>query len=295
MRVFIVFSIALFISSIGVAQSYTDLLTTAKEQYAKKQYKRAGKTLNTAFEMRSPRTDELNLAVSAWAQAGQAKHAIRIIEIGVNSGWLTLNDLLGNSTLEPLYEEAGWDEQAQRLARYSTGTDQELRQELAKIAERDQYYRLQMSDVAMDQGWESPVIREMFDLQQELDSLNFIRIEEIIEKHGYPGRSLVGPQGNVAFLVTQRASIAKQIEYLPLLQAAADKGELYWADLATLVDRTRMAQELPQIYGTQVIRTSEGLPAFYAIENPQEVNERRRKVHLMPMEEYADKFGMKWE
>jgi hypothetical protein len=56
-----------------------------------------------------------------------------------------------------------------------------------------------------------------------------------------------------------------------------------------------MAQELSQIYGTQVIRTSEGLPVFYAIENPKEVNEKRRLVNLMPIENYAEKFGIKWE
>lgn len=291
---YLLIGISLWFTATAWSQAYPELLQRAREAYQDGRFKRAGKLYDEAFALYSPRTEELHQAVSAWAQAGKEKQAFAVMELGVRSGWITLDRLLNDPTLQSLHEEERWDELTQQLARYAMGSNVELQQELTRVAERDQYYRQQMHDLAQEHGWGAPVIREMHGLQAELDAANLSTVAEIIEEHGYPGRSLVGPQGSTAFLVIQRADLATQEAYLPILSQAADAGELLWADLAMLIDRIQMRRELPQIYGTQVIQSANGLPEFYRIENPEQVNERRREVGLMPIEVYAEKFGIQW-
>ncbi|RME98847.1 MAG: hypothetical protein D6772_08470, partial [Bacteroidetes bacterium] len=236
------------------AQTYESRIAEARDLYRNGKYRKSGRILLEAFTQRSPRTTELNLALRALASAKLYDEAFAVLEEGINSGWLTLNHLLADPALEALYDDPRWDAQIQRLARFSVGENHELRQRLATIAERDQYYRLQMAEIAKTEGWNNPVIREMYELQQELDSLNYLQIDTIIATYGYPGRSMVGPLGSTALLVIQRAPLAEQLKHLPELQAAADKGELLWSDLALLIDKLKMRQGEPQVYGTQVVR-----------------------------------------
>ncbi|MEM1215950.1 MAG: DUF6624 domain-containing protein, partial [Bacteroidota bacterium] len=179
-----------------------------------------------------------------------------------------------------------------RLIQLTNGTNEELRARLSTLTERDQYYRRQMADIARDEGWSSPVIRELHGLQRELDSLNLIELGYIIKEHGYPGRSLVGNQGSAAIYIIQRADLATQQAYYPLLQTAAEEYELLRSEFAILTDKMRMAQALPQVYGTQVIRTANGMLDFYSIENEAEVEALRREMGLMPLVEYAKRVGI---
>lgn len=293
-KIVLLLLLSLGLQSTKAQDAYMASLAEARAFHQKGQYKKASRIFLAAFETRSPRTSELNIALSALTQAGKFDDAFAIMQLGINSGWLTLDHLLSDSTLEPLHAEERWEELTQRLARFSIGENHELRERLVTIAERDQYYRVQMSEQAKEHGWGAPVIKEMYSLQRQLDSLNYLQIDTIIARHGYPGRSMVGPQGSTAFLVIQRAPLTEQLKHLSTLQAAADQGELLWSDLAILIDKIKMAQDEPQVYGTQVIRSADGLPEFYTIADPEMLDERRRTAHLMPMAQYASRFGLKW-
>ncbi len=75
------------------------------------------------------------------------------------------------------------------------------------------------------------------------------QVDSLIARHGYPGKSLVGEYlKSTAFIVIQHNPDER---YLPLLTAAADKGELSWASLALLVDRVKTDKGEKQVYGTQ--------------------------------------------
>jgi len=134
------------------------------------------------------------------------------------------------------------------------------------------------------------------DFMHYIDSSNLVMVEALIAKHGWPGKDFVGNKGNNAvFLVIQHADLAVQEKYLPVLQKSVDEGESRPADLALLQDRVLMRQGKRQIYGSQVVFDKEGKQVFYPIEDEKNVNLRRAKMGLQPIEDYAKFFGIDYK
>ncbi|MEL7219707.1 MAG: DUF6624 domain-containing protein [Bacteroidota bacterium] len=288
----------LFIMTLGLIQgqesSYQYQVALAQAQFDRGDYEKATTTLMYAFAQRSPRSKGLILALHSSTLAKDYEQTFAILDQGINSGWITLDQILSDDILTALHPRQEWQELVQKLIRFSNGTNTELRERIATLLERDQYYRQQMQTVARDKGWEDPSIQEMHSLQQELDVINLKEVEGIIEAYGYPGRSLVGNLSATALYIIQRADIETQEKYLPLFEEAAQKHEILRAELAYLVDKIRMSREEPQVYGTQIIRSSDGLLEFYPIEEPESVDKRRLEVDLIPLGEYAEKVGVTW-
>jgi hypothetical protein len=132
---------------------------------------------------------------------------------------------------------------------------------------------------------------------QYIDSCNQAQAADLISKYGWMGRSTIGPVGNYTlFLVIQHAELPMQEKYLPMLQQSVDQGESRTSDLAMLQDRILMRQDKKQIYGSQVVFNQiTGDPEFYPIEDEKNVNVRRAKVGLEPLEEYATHFGITYQ
>ena len=87
---------------------------------------------------------------------------------------------------------------------------------------------------------------------QAVDAKHTTRMKEIIAKHGWPGRSLVGEDGaHAAWLLVQHADVSFMAQCLPLMERAVSAGEAFAKDYAYLLDRVRMNQGKPQVYGTQ--------------------------------------------
>lgn len=120
-----------------------------------------------------------------------------------------------------------------------------------------------------------------------IDSCNLVQLEMLVNKYGWLNKSFVGGRCNqAAFLVIQHAELETQLKYLPVIQASVDKGESNGYDLAMLQDRILMRQEKKQLYGSQVVfNKTTGAPEFYPIEDEKNVNVRRAKVGLEPIEE----------
>jgi hypothetical protein len=129
-----------------------------------------------------------------------------------------------------------------------------------------------------------------------IDSTNLVQVESLIAKYGWLGQSFVGARGNqTIFLVIQHADLVTQEKYLPMLQKSVEEGESRPWDLALLQDRILMRQGKKQIYGSQVVFNETGGQEFYPIEDEKNVNIRREKVGLMPLEEYAKHFGIEYK
>src|ERR1041385_6339397 len=163
------------------------------------------------------------------------------------------------------------------VAQSSTDT-MAIKKQLEMILERDQKTRTNGDSASF---------------VQYIDSTNLIPVGALIKKYGWPGKSFVGEKGNQAvFLVIQHADIKTQEKYLPLLDKSGAKGEASQADRALLQDRVLMRQGKKQIYGSQVVPdTTTGGWMFYPIEDEKNVNERRKKAGLEPIEKYATYFG----
>jgi hypothetical protein len=176
----------------------------------------------------------------------------------------------------------------------------ELGAELIAMGDEDQKFRTILQE-AMFKASSSPGsqpakdILELNHRQAEIDHKNLVRLEKIIQEHGWPGRSLVGEKGSIAaFLILQHSEQSTQEKYLELFKKAASTGEARKADAAMLEDRVLMRQGKKQIYGTQLQSNdeSQGKLFLYAVDDEEHVDERRKSVGLSPIQEYLKHFGL---
>ena len=177
-----------------------------------------------------------------------------------------------------------------------------LQTELIKMGREDQKYRTkwqnQMIKMSPEERSAPNKADPLMKKQAQVDRRNIMRLAEIIQKHGWPGPSLVGEKASsAAFLVLQHAELGQQEKYLPLLKASATKGEANRADAATLEDRVLVGEGKKQRYGTQVHFGPEtgGKWELYAIEDEEHVDERRAAVGMEPLAEYLKAFGMEYQ
>ena len=160
----------------------------------------------------------------------------------------------------------------------------ELRNELLAMAAEDQQIRAKVSNWAATDIDES-IVKEML----EVDRRNTARLAEIIDKHGWPGKSLVGSDGaHAAWLIVQHATHAFPLmkRCVKLMEQA--RGEVSPTDMALLTDRILVRQTGKQRYGSQLtVRDGRLVPE--PIEDEPNVDRRRAKVGLMPLAEYIER------
>ncbi|PJJ53256.1 DUF6624 domain-containing protein [Hymenobacter chitinivorans] len=131
---------------------------------------------------------------------------------------------------------------------------------------------------------------------QQTDATNLARVQVLLKQYGYPGQSLVGtPTNEAAWNVIQHAP-ATIPQYLPLIKAAAEKGELPFSRYAMMLDRQLMTGGQPQLYGTQVMGYNGQAPFVWPIQNAAQVNRRRKQAGFTTtVEQYATQFGITYK
>lgn len=156
-----------------------------------------------------------------------------------------------------------------------------LRAELMAMAAEDLRVRRELEAAGKLEGgynWAMEIVHRS----------NAARLRQIIEEHGWPGKSLVGDDGAEAAWLMLQHSIGEpefQRGCVSLLEAAAAAGEIPSWQLAYLTDRIAFFEGRPQRYGTQSDYDDEGYIAIWPCEDPQRVNELRAFVGLGPVEE----------
>jgi hypothetical protein len=135
----------------------------------------------------------------------------------------------------------------------------------------------------------------------KIDSLNIQKVEQIIAKYGYPGKTVVGePENTAVFYVIQHST--KIPKYYPLIEKAGKSGELPFKYAAMMLDRKLSGEGKEQVYGTQVLmqtiknpNTGKKEPFEYVvpIKDPKNVNNRRREAGFdSTVEENALRLGV---
>lgn len=159
--------------------------------------------------------------------------------------------------------------------------NEELRQELLQMVKEDQAARREML--------KTPVPNEALRRKiTDIDRKNTARMKEIIDKHGWPGKSLVGEGGaHDAWLLVQHADRDREFQKrcLTLLEKAVKAREASAADLAYLTDRVLVAENKKQRYGTQ-FRTVDGKLEPHPIDDEKNLDQRRKEAGLSSMAEY---------
>lgn len=192
--------------------------------------------------------------------------------------------------------------------KYSEQEISDLKTELKQILESDQELRelfdTETLDIRKEEIYKKyNITKEQFEREnwmivQKYDSINIKKIDKIIAKYGYPGKSLVGePENTSAWYVIQHSN--KIENYFPLIKKAGKKNELPKTLVAMMEDRLLVQQDKEQIYGTQGsgFNTKNGWTmVIHPIKNPEKVNKLRRKMGFtQTVEENAKRLGIDYK
>jgi hypothetical protein len=161
-----------------------------------------------------------------------------------------------------------------------------LRQELIKMLEADQAVRAPFTQGRMPT--ESEVRKA-----KELDAADTKRLLEIFRQYGFPDASLVGRDGvgAVATMILHSPSLELKRKSLPYFKKAARRGEIPPDDVANLTDIILHDHlHKPQLYGTR-FDIEGGRLVLKNVKDPAHLEERRRKLGLMPFSEYVRELG----
>lgn len=116
-----------------------------------------------------------------------------------------------------------------------TKINEDLKKELDNILVQDQIFREYIDDQTTDLRKQeiSKIVsypkdyldNNIWSLITKTDSVNLLKVEKIVLKYGYPGRSMVGEPTNTAvFLVIQHSP--KISKYYPLIEEAGKNREI---------------------------------------------------------------------
>jgi hypothetical protein len=157
-----------------------------------------------------------------------------------------------------------------------------LRDELLAMAAEDDRVHTELSNDGSIYAGYHPRLREIHERHA-------LRLQEIIHENGWPGCSIVGDDGaRAAWFIAQHAIALPAFlrDCLKLQERAAACGEIPGWQPAFLLDRIRMYEGKPQVYGTQFLPDENGVPSRYPVEDPAGVNDRRRSIGLEPIAEH---------
>lgn len=168
------------------------------------------------------------------------------------------------------------------------GSNPELARELLEMIKPDQAIRHKLEVLRED----DPKLHSMEQDMLSVDRRNQARLNEIISIYGWPGAELVGVEASsAAWLMLHHGPSNITDHFLPVLQKAADAGEIDKSNVALSVDRVLLSQGKKQIYGSHLVRNKQGNYVPSPLEDAVNVNERRRKVGLGAIELYEKVMG----
>ncbi len=277
--------------------NYSELIEEAWDLYKEKKYKKSAKKYNKAFALTEKKEysyQRYNAACSS-CLSGELSYAFEHLFVLVNDFKYSKSNLLINEkNLDALKNDERWAKIIDIVKSNKTKEDsilnlhKKIKLILDTVLEEDQKYRLQAIEIVKEYGRHSEEVNVIKETINEKDSINLIKVKNILDKYGWLGRKEIGFDGNLALLlVIQHADIETQEKYLPILQEGVSNNNAQASDLAMLEDRIAIRNGKKQIYGTQLtIDTITGKYYPLPIEDSVNVDKRRHEVGLPKLDEY---------
>lgn len=286
---------------------YSQKIIEAKDLSKQKKYKAAAKTYAAAFAFlggKAEPNDRYN-AACVWALAKNNDsaflHLFRLAEVGK---WSAYDYLLKDTDLNNLHKDKRWEQLCNKVkennllaaAEREKYENKPLKALLESVLETDQKYRGISDSMENKFGRESKECKDLWAMQNMLDSVNVVIVLSIIDKYGWLGQETVGALGNEAlFFVIQHASIEVQERYLPIMKQAAKDNKASPSSLAMLEDRILVRNHKKQLYGSQITKDENGKFIVLPIEDEKNVDNRRLEVGLPPLSQYLQHYGIDYK
>lgn len=123
-----------------------------------------------------------------------------------------------------------------------------------------------------------------------IDHENLEMIVSLLDQCGMPTRKEVSQKAMTGlWAVLQHAPPEYQSKYIPLLEEAADRGDLSYGKIALMKDRALMYAGEPQIYGSQVMNGK-----LHELTEPEYVDQRRAEIGMEPLKQYLQRFDIEF-
>jgi hypothetical protein len=139
-------------------------------------------------------------------------------------------------------------------------------------------------DQAVRNAYLATPSKETNDAALRTDADNTAYMRRILTECGWPKMSVVGEEAaKAAWLLTQHADMDPQYQVLAAQQMryAVLAKEADGLRLAELVDRNRLLNNQPQVYGLNSFLNA-GVIEFYDIVSPGKLDSRRKEIGLTP-------------
>lgn len=283
-------------------QKYDSFVKRADSLYQLKDYKSSALAYSEAFKSIGwigTYKDRYNAACS-WALAGVADSAFFQLNRIAPKNFIDYGQITTDQDLKSLHEDKRWKPLLEVIKQNKDKAEANLNKplvvQLDSIHIEDQKYRQQIDTIEKKYGWESKEMKSLWKVIGEKDSINLIKVKNILDKYGWLGTEVIGERGTqTLFLVIQHADQATREKYLPMMREAVKNGKASGSNLALLEDRVALEQGKKQIYGSQIGRDKEtGKPYILPLEDPDNVDKRRAEVGLQPLSEYVSHWQIKW-
>ncbi|MFK7756328.1 MAG: DUF6624 domain-containing protein [Flavobacteriales bacterium] len=283
---------------------YAVLTDKASQLYSTKDYQKSAQKFSEAFKVlgdKSTTADRYNAACS-WALANQIDSSyVQLFKAAEKGGYSKYNHIIADTDLSNLHSHKNWKKLLEIIKKNKEKKEVNFDKSLIVILDSvyldDQSIRWKFFDDLEKYGQKSDEFKATVIAMNKQDSINIIKIEKILDQHGWLGEDVIGEDGNrTLFFVIQHAELKVQEKYLPMLREAVKNKNAKPSQLALLEDRIAMRNGKEQTYGSQTkIDDKTGEAYFTPIKDPENVDIRRANVGLPPMSEYAKTFNIIWD
>ena len=146
-------------------------------------------------------------------------------------------------------------------------------------------------------GVESKAVQGQQEIYERNHAINERKVKVILDKYGWPGKDIIGEQGNWTICnVIQHSDNEIRIKYLPMIRQAVKDKKLHPRFLVRTEDRIATERGDLQIYCGQMKYYPE-TKSFnvWPVYDPVNIDKRRAEIGLEPISEFLKRrFNFEW-
>ena len=300
MKIFCI-TIFLCIYTLTFGQTYNSIIAEADAFYNNKEYEKSVKKFKKAFKLEQKSAGDLYNAGCSASLNGDKKLAFKWLNLALQNGWSNVRHLKSDTDLTVLHKDKRWNKLVAEMQaivdKREVNYDKPLQAKLLAIFDDDQQIRQQFIAAQKEFGYQSRQVDSLGKMMMFKDSINQIKVIEILDKHGWVGPDKVGGQANqTLFLVIQHADLATQQKYLPMMREAVKNKNANSNSLALLEDRVALREGRKQMYGSQIGYDDKTNKSYVLpLEDPDNVDKRRAEVGLGLLSDYVKRWDIIWD
>src|ERR1043165_8222933 len=281
---------------------YFEYASQAKSSLERKEYKRAAQLYAAAFKLNGGKAfcDDRYDTAPSWAMASNKDFAfVQLLKVALLYDYTDYTGLTNDAAFQSLHGDDRWTAVTELVKMNIGKSDARLNSAvvilLDSVYRNHHSYRLEEVSVRNQYGADSKQLLDLKKVIRRKDSVNLTIVKDVLDKYGWLGRDVAGFIGNYSIaLIMQHADLAVQEKYLGMMRDAFKAGNIEPYDYALLEDRIALRQGKKQLYGSVIVNAG-GKSYIAPVQDPENLEKRRKALGLRSMNEYLVNWSMKWD